>query len=66
MMRALAFSVLATAPHAPTPPLTVQLQSAAGTQTCVAQGFAFDLSGLRVAGLVCPVDAIFQSNFEVK
>lgn len=68
MIRAIAFSVLATgAPHAP---ITVILQSVDGSSvTCPAQSQTFDLvigrSTLTVIGLACVSDSIFRNSFEV-
>lgn len=70
MIRALAFSVLATgAQHAPVAPLTVILQSVDGSSvTCPAQSQSFDLvngqSTLTVVGLACVSDSIFKNGFE--
>lgn len=64
MIRALAFTVATLAPQ---PTLTVILQSASGTQTCVAQGLTYQAASagyaLTVAGFVCS-DSIFHNGFE--
>lgn len=62
MIRALAFSVLTTAPHAPVQPIVVHLSP---TQTCPAESMVWDANGLTIIGLACAGDLVFANGFEL-